>query len=79
MIINRDFPGPSHFTLPLRWVCSDQDPWFIPVRINYPISLHLIEFIPDKAQFALKGYENTTHTALEAGHAKYLLSVYSHF
>lgn len=39
----------------------------------------MIEFIPDKAQFALKGYENTTHTALEAGHAKYLLSVYSHF
>lgn len=55
---------PSHFTPPLHWVCGDQDPWFIPVRINYPVSLHMIEFIPDKAQFALKGYEKGMKTPL---------------
>ena len=49
---------------PYTGVCSDQDPWFIPVRINYPMSLHMIEFIPDKAQFALKGYEKGTKTPL---------------
>ena len=28
------------------------------------MSLHMIEFIPDKAQFALKGYEKGTKTPL---------------